>query len=386
MIRPSVKSANLPPFVVMEVLERAQAMEAAGHHVIHMEVGEPDFDSPACVIDAGVAAMRAGATHYTHSMGRRDLREAIAAWHKAQYGTIIDPDTIVVTCGSSPALLLTFMALCDGGEEIVLSNPCYACYPQIVEFGGGKPVFVDVSEAGGFQYRPQKIAEKITPRTKAILVNSPSNPTGNLLGRKRLTEICALGPLVVSDEIYHGLVYGDRAVSVREIADESIVVSGFSKLFAMTGWRLGYLVLPPTLVRAVQKMHQNFFVSAGDFIQVAAIAALADCGADVERMRLAYDRRRHLVLERCRAIGLGVTVEPTGAFYVFVNVKDHCASRTMTCHELAFEILEKAKVAVTPGTDFGTGGEGYIRLSYANSQDNLAEGMNRLAAYFANAK
>ncbi|MDP8222745.1 MAG: pyridoxal phosphate-dependent aminotransferase [Candidatus Lernaella stagnicola] len=383
MIKASERSNNLPPFLVMEVLEKAQQMEAAGEHVIHMEVGEPDFDSPACVIDAAVHGLRHGQTHYTHSMGRRDLREAIGRWHGSQYGSEVDPDTVIVTVGSSPALLLVFAALCDPGDEVILSNPGYACYPQIVGFGGGTCVFVDVFEADGFQYRPEAIAAKITPRTKAILVNSPSNPTGNLIGRERLTDICSLGPVVVSDEIYHGLVYEGRAVSAREITKRSIVVGGFSKLFAMTGWRLGYLIVPPELVRPVQKMQQNFFISAGDFIQTAAIAALEGCGADVERMRLEYDRRRRMVLAQCAQIGLGVTVEPTGAFYVFINVARFSQKLEMDSYALAFDILEKAKVAVTPGTDFGSGGEGYLRLSYANSYENLVEGMRRLAEYFA---
>ncbi len=386
MIEASEKSRNLPPFLVMEVLERAQQIEAAGEHVVHMEVGEPDFDSPPFVIQTATAALRQGQTHYTHSLGRRDLREAIAQWHHEQYGTKIDPDTIIVTTGSSPALLLVFATLCNPGDEVILSNPGYACYPQIVGFAGGACVFVDVFEQDGFQYRPEDIAEKITPRTKAILVNSPSNPTGNLIDRERLAAICDLGPPVVSDEIYHGLVYGDRAVSVREITAGSVLVGGFSKLFAMTGWRLGYAIVPPELVRPMQKMQQNFFISAGDFIQAAAIAALSGCSDDVERMRQEYDRRRQMVLRRCDDIGLGVAVEPTGAFYVFANVKHFCRALGMNSYELAFDILEKAKVAVTPGTDFGPGGEGYLRLSYASSFANLTEGMNRLAAYFAAGK
>lgn len=382
MMQPSRKSREIPPFIVMEVLEKAQAMEAAGIDVVHMEVGEPDFDTPACAIEAADEGLRTGQTHYTHSMGRRDLREAIARWHHQQYGTDIDPETIVVTNGSSPALLLTFFALCDPGDEVILSNPGYACYPQIVSFGGGTVINVDVFEEDAFQYRPEAIAKKITPRTKAILINSPSNPTGNLLDRARLEAICALGPTVVSDEIYHGLVYEGRAVSARQVSDEAIVVNGFSKLFAMTGWRVGYVILPPALVRPVQKMQQNFFISAGDFIQMAAAAALFGCDEDTARMKTEYDRRRQMMLRRCREIGLGVTVEPTGAFYVFCNVKRHCVAHHLNCYDLAFDILAKAHVAVTPGTDFGPGGEGYIRLSYANAYPRLVEGMDRLERYF----
>ena len=382
MYQPSRKSREIPPFLVMEVLERAQAMQAEGIGVVHMEVGEPDFDTPASVIERAVTSLRNGETHYTHSLGRGDLREAIGDWHRRQYEVEIDPAAIIVTSGSSPALLLTFLALCDPGDEVILSNPGYACYPQIVTFGGGKPVLVDVGEQDGFQYRPQMIEEKITPRTKAILVNSPSNPTGNLIDRQRLKKICALGPLVISDEIYHGLVYEGHAVGVREVSENTVVINGFSKLFAMTGWRLGYAVVPPELVRPMQKMQQNFFISASDFAQAAAIEALNGCEAEIEAMRGEYDRRRRMVLARCREIGLGVTVEPTGAFYVFCNVKQHCRKKKLNSYDLAFDILDRAHVAVTPGTDFGPGGEGYIRLSYANSYENLQEGMSRLERYF----
>jgi aspartate/methionine/tyrosine aminotransferase len=346
-----------------------------------MEVGEPDFETPACIIEAARESLQKGETHYTHSLGRPDLRQAIAAWHLRQYGVDTDPDTILVASGSSQALLLAFLALCDPGDEVILSNPGYACYPQIVTVSGGKPVFVDVHEEDGFQYHPEAIQKKLSTRTKAILVNSPANPTGNTIAAGRLAEICSLGPPVISDEIYHGLVYQGRAVSAREITDRCLVVNGFSKLFAMTGWRLGYLIVPPELVRPLQKMQQNFFISAGDFVQAAAIAALTRCDETVERMRRAYEIRRQFVLRRCREIGLGVTIEPEGAFYVFVNVKHLCAARAAHSYDLAFDILDKAQVAVTPGTDFGTGGEGYLRLSYADSLERLEEGMQRLEAY-----
>ena len=377
----SEKARAIPPFLVMEVMERAQALESRGIDVVHMEVGEPDFDTPGAVIGAAMGALEEGKTHYTHSMGRIELREGIARYYGERYGVDVSPDRIIVTSGSSPALLLVFMALCDMGDEIILTNPHYACYPSLISFGHGRPVFVDVFESDGFQYRPESIQAAITPATRAILANSPSNPTGNLLSPDSMRKIAGLGVPVVSDEIYHGLVYEGRAHSILEFTDDAIVVNGFSKLFAMTGWRLGYAVVPENLVRPIQKMQQNFFISASDFAQVSALAALFDCDDELEHMRQEYDRRRRLVLRRLREIGLAIPAEPQGAFYVFCNMKKICKSTGMDSYGLAFDILERAHLAVTPGTDFGPGGEGYVRLCYATDYDRIEEGMNRLEAY-----
>jgi len=372
----------MPPFLVMEVLERAAALERQGRSVIHLEVGEPDFDSPPPVIEAGAQALRGGRTHYTHSLGCFELRAAIAEWHRRQYGVTLPPERVVVTMGSSAAMLLVFAALLDPGDEVLLTDPCYACYPNFVAAFGGVPVRLPVLEAEGFQYDPAAVAAAITPRTRALVVNSPANPTGTLTEPQRLGELADLTaggtrPVIVSDEIYHGLVYGERACSIREFAPEAVVVSGFSKLFAMTGWRLGYALLPEWLVRPVQKLQQNLFISPPDFAQWAALAALERAEADVERMRRCYDERRRLVLTRLREMGLEVLTEPRGAFYVFVSVQRH----TDDVYRFAFQLLEEAGVAVTPGTDFGPGGAGYIRISYANSLENIEEGLWRLAAF-----
>ncbi|MFC1890256.1 pyridoxal phosphate-dependent aminotransferase [Thermodesulfobacteriota bacterium] len=380
----SEKARSIPPFLVMEVMERAQALESRGTDVVHMEVGEPDFDTPGAVIEAAMDALGEGKTHYTHSMGRIELREGIAGYYRERYGIDVSPERIIVTSGSSPALLLVFMAICDPGDEIILTNPHYACYPPLIAFGQGRPVFVDVFEADGFQYRPESIRDAITPATRAILVNSPSNPTGNLLSDESMRAIAGLSVPVVSDEIYHGLVYEGRAHSILEFTDDAIVINGFSKLFAMTGWRLGYAIVPEALVRPIQKMQQNFFISAGDFAQSAALAALTECGEELEAMRREYDRRRKLVLSRLRDLGLGVAVEPVGAFYVFCNMKSICEKTGMDSYRLAFDILERAHLAVTPGTDFGPGGEGYIRLSYATDYERIEEGMNRLEGFLKN--
>jgi aspartate/methionine/tyrosine aminotransferase len=378
------RNAELTAFIVMDVLEKASEMERAGAHIVHLEVGEPDFDAPACVKEAACRALDGGHTHYTHSMGSFELREAIACYHRDTYGTAVAPERILVTSGSSPAILLVFAALLDPGDEVIISDPHYACYPNFIKFVQGVPVTVPVLEEDGFQFRVEEIEKRITPRTKAIFINSPSNPTGNLLSAARMRAIAALAaagpraPLIVSDEIYHGLVYAGKEHSILEFTERAFVLNGFSKLFAMTGLRLGYVIAPPEFVRPMQKLQQNFFISANAMVQQAAVAALKSAGPDVERMKAVYDERRRFMIRRLREIGLGITVEPTGAFYVFANARRFAADS----YALAFEILEKARVGCAPGIDFGRNGEGYLRFSYASSMENIALGMDRLEAFF----
>jgi aspartate/methionine/tyrosine aminotransferase len=276
-------------------------------------------------------------------------------------------------------MMALFAALLEPGDETVISDPHYACYPNFIRFVDGVPVTVPIHEADGFQLRPEAIAAKITPRTKAIFINSPANPTGNLLSAERMATIAELGPHVISDEIYHGLVYEGQARSILEFTDRAFVLNGFSKRYAMTGLRLGYLIAPPAFVRPIQKIAQNFFISANAAVQYAGLAALTDPSAEAEtdRMREVYNQRRLYMIQRLQAMGLGITVPPTGAFYVFANAR-HVGTDSL---KLAFDILEKAHVGVTPGIDFGQGGEGYLRFSYANSMENIAEGMDRLERY-----
>ncbi|MDJ0666736.1 MAG: pyridoxal phosphate-dependent aminotransferase [Desulfobacterales bacterium] len=373
------RTEEISSFIVMDVLEKASEMDAQGRDVIHLEVGEPDFDTPACIRSAACQAMEQGYTHYCHSLGLPELRQAIGDYYRRTYDVAVDPDNVVITPGTSPAMFLLFAALLEPGDEVIISDPHYACYPNFIKFVQGRVVTVPVYEEDGFQYRPEAIREKITDRTKAIFVNSPSNPTGNLLSAERMAAISQLGPAVVSDEIYHGLVYEGREKSILEFTDRAFVLNGFSKLFAMTGFRLGYLIAPPEFIRPIQKMVQNFFISTNAMVQMAGITALTDpaAEADTQRMKTIYDERRRFMIRRLREMGFGITVEPTGAFYVFANAK-HLSNDS---YRLAFDILEKARVGVTPGIDFGPNAEGYLRFSYANSIENIAEGMDRLARY-----
>lgn len=378
----SKRTENISSFIVMDVLEKANEMEREGIQIIHMEVGEPDFDTPACIKEAVCKALEDGHTHYTHSLGLIELREAICEYYFNTYRVSIDPGQVVISSGTSPIMFVMFSALLEHGDQVIISDPHYACYPNFIKFIQGEPVYVPVYEDDGFQYRPEAIEAKITNRTKAIFINSPSNPTGNLLSEGRMKSIAAMSlktgsPYIVSDEIYHGLVYEGREHSILEYTENAFVLNGFSKLYAMTGLRLGYVIAPKLFIRPMQKIQQNFFISANSIIQKAGIAALKHAGDDVRRMKEIYNKRRQYMIRRLKEIGLGITVEPTGAFYVFANAK-HISNDS---YRLAFDILEKAHVGVSPGIDFGKNGEGYLRFSYANSMDNIAEGMDRLKSY-----
>ncbi|OQX14534.1 MAG: aspartate aminotransferase [Desulfobacteraceae bacterium IS3] len=373
---------DITSFIVMDVLEKAHEMERKGIHIIHLEVGEPDFETPECVKRAACKALEDGHTHYTHSMGLVELREAISEYYHETYSVSVHPDRIVITSGTSPGMFTLFAVLLDAGDEVIISDPHYACYPNFIRFMQGVPTTVPVYEEDGFQFRAEAIREKITDRTKAIFINSPSNPTGNLLSADRMKEIATLSPIIISDEIYHGLVYEGKEHSILEFSDNAFVLNGFSKLYAMTGLRLGYMIAPEEFIRPIQKIQQNFFISANSMVQMAGIAALKNAGEDVKRMKEIYNERRKFMIQRLREIGLGITVEPTGAFYVFANAK-HISTDS---YQLAFDILEKAHVGVTPGIDFGKNGEGYLRFSYANSLENIAEGLNRLEQYFQRRK
>ena len=371
------RAEEISPFIVMEVLEKAREMERRGINVIHLEVGEPDFDIPPAVKEATCRALDEGLTHYTHSLGDLELRQAICDQYLKTYDAPVNPDQVVVTSGTSPAMMLVFAALLEQGDEVIVSDPGYACYPNFIRFLGGVPAAVHVYEEDGFQYRPEAISERITEKTKAILINSPSNPTGNLLSEKTMRSISELSPYIISDEIYHGLVYEGREHSILEFTNHAFVLNGFSKLYAMTGLRLGYLIAPQKFVRPIQKMQQNFFICASSLAQRAGIAALQNTASDVAEMKRIYDERRRYMIRRLKYLGFGITVEPTGAFYVFANAKRICGDS----YRLAFDILEKAHVGVTPGIDFGKGGEGYLRFSYANSLENITEGLDRIERY-----
>jgi len=373
----TARTQQLSPFLVMEILERAAELRRAGADVISLEVGEPDFPTPPCIVEAGQRALREGATKYTHSLGRLDLREAIAEDYRNRYGVTVSPEQIVVTSGTSPGMLLLFAALLEPGDEVLLPNPHYACYPNFIQFVDGVCTYFPVEAAEGYDYSLERIQAARTPRTKALMINSPANPTGAVLPRATLQKLAELDVLLISDEIYHGLVYEGPAHSILEFTDRAFVLNGFSKRYAMTGWRLGYVIAPREYVRAMQTMAQNFYISPCDFVQCAGLAALREAEPDVARMVAEYDRRRRFLIPRLRELGFAVEREPTGAYYVLAN------AQRFTHDSLSFarELLEETHVGVTPGIDFGSHAEGYLRFSYANSLENIAEGLRRLEEY-----
>jgi aspartate/methionine/tyrosine aminotransferase len=373
----SERAKHISPFIVMEVLEKAAEMERKGINVVHLEVGEPDFDVPECISAAVKQAYAEGRTHYTHSLGDPELREELVKRYQKEYGITVSSDQILVTSGSSPAILLVLGVLCDPGDEVILSDPGYACYPNFMQFLGIKAVKVPVYEEDGFQYRPEEICRRISEKTKAIIINSPMNPTGNLLSPEVMQQLAKYNIPIISDEIYHGLVYEGEAHSMLEFTKNTFVLNGFSKLFAMTGLRLGYMVAPKEFIRPMQKFQQNLFICASSVAQRAGIAALRSANEDVFRMKEIYNQRRKYLVKRLTDMGFNIKVMPTGAFYVFVNAR-HLSTNS---YKLAFDILEKAHVGVTPGIDFGENGEGFLRFSYANSIGNIEEGMNRLERY-----
>ncbi|MHB8761160.1 MAG: pyridoxal phosphate-dependent aminotransferase [Coriobacteriia bacterium] len=377
----SKRAGMVRPFIVMDVVARAQQLESEGRDIVRLEIGDPDFPTPDVIVKAAEEAMAAGDTGYTQSLGLPDLRVAISRHMSDTYGVTVDPGTIVVTQGTSPAMLLLFGSLLDPGDEVVMADPCYPAYPNYVSFLGGVPVPVRVRAEDGFRFRIEEVERAITPQTRAIMVNSPANPTGGVLGPADLEALARLaertGVWLASDEIYHGLQFDGHSHSVLEFTDRAFVLNGFSKAYAMTGWRLGYMIAPEQFVRPAERIQQNFFLCANHFVQVAGTTALLRAQDDVARMRTAYDERRRFLVPALREAGLTVACEPLGAFYVFADARAWGGDSV----ELAGRLLEEAGVAVAPGVDFGPGGEGFLRFSYATSLERLREGAARLKAW-----
>lgn len=368
---------NLSSFKVMDVLERACTLEQTGRDIIHLQIGEPDFDTPQCIKEAACQAIQDGRCHYTHSLGIIELREAICTHYEQKYKVIIHPDQILVTSGTSAAMLLVFSLLLQAGDRVLLSDPSYACYPNFIRFAGAVPDFLPVHEKDGFQFQMENILARGTKNLRGILINSPANPTGTLISSDLFQELSNLDVPIFSDEIYHGLVYEGQERSVLEFTDNCFVFNGFSKLYAMTGWRLGYVIAPKNFMRKLQTMQQNFFLCTSSIAQWAGVAALTKAQDDVAHMKSIYNQRRQYMISRLRDLGFGIMVEPTGAFYVLANAKKY----TSDSLAFTFDLLEQAGVGVAPGIDFGPGAEGYLRFSYANSLENIKEGMARLEKY-----
>ncbi len=370
---------NIEPFYVMDILERAKQLENQGRDIIHFEVGEPDFNTPEEICSAAVKWIEKGYTKYTSSLGINELRQSIAEDYSNTYGVEVGYERVIVTIGSSSALLLAMLTILNPGDEILITDPHYACYPQIISVARGVTKKIPVCESDGYKIDPAEVRKNIGKKTKAILVNSPANPTGAVIDTDVLCELSEMGLFVISDEIYHGLVYGTRVNSILEFTDKAIAINGFAKLYSMTGWRLGYMIVPQELVRYVQKLQQNLFISAGSFVQKAGIDAIEKVkkSAKIKTIVAEFDKRREEMIKGLSSIGFNIVVEPKGAFYVFVN-----SSRwSQDSWRLAFDILENCHVGVTPGIDFSDRGKDYLRFSYATSIDSIREGVRRLGEF-----
>ncbi len=367
---------GVEPFLAMEIMERGFELEAQGRDVVHLEIGEPDFAPPPVVVEACQRALAGGETYYTDSRGLLALREAVAADAGRRSGVEPDPGRILITSGTSPAMLLVFSLLVEAGDEVIVPSPHYPCYPNFIRYCGGEPVHVPTEAATGFAIDPEAVAAAITPRTRAIVVSSPANPTGAIQSGATLAALADFGLPLISDEIYDGLVYGDAVVTpAATLPGDVFVLDGCSKRYAMTGFRLGWVIAPEWAARPLQILQQNLFISANRFVQHAGLAALEHGAPHVARMRDAYAVRRDIMVEGLRALGFGVPHPPDGAFYVLADARRFGADSLRLAHRL----LEGADVGVTPGIDFGAAGEGMLRFCYANSEARIRDALARLS-------
>lgn len=376
----SRRALEIEPFRVMAILGRARELQAQGRDIIHMEVGEPDFPTPEPVVEAGIAALRAGHTHYTSALGLPALREAIAGYYRAWHGVELAANRICVTPGASGALLLVMAALFDPGEEVLLADPGYPCNRHFARLVEARGVGVPVGPETGYQLTADLVARHWGPKTRGVLVANPGNPTGTLIPEAELRAIHALirerGGWLIVDEIYHELVYGAAPPSATELGEDVIVLNSFSKYWLMTGWRLGWLVAPEVLIPAIDRLAQNVFLSAPTVAQHAALAALApETRGLLESRKAELGQRRDWLLPRLIELGFQIGVAPEGAFYIYAGIERF----GMDAEALAEKLLLEAGVAITPGTDFGAhGASRHVRFAYTTSLDRIREAVGRL--------
>ncbi|CAB3746342.1 pyridoxal phosphate-dependent aminotransferase [Paraburkholderia humisilvae] len=379
----------IQPFYVMEMMKEAEQLERAGRDIIHMSIGQPDFTAPEPVLEAAANALRRGDMHYTSALGIRALREAIAGHYAHAYGIDVDPARIVVTAGASAALLLACTALVDRDDEVLMPDPCYPCNRHFVTAAEGKPVLVPSGPAERFQLTADDVERLWTSRTRGVLLASPSNPTGTSIAPdelKRIVEaVRARGGFTVVDEIYQGLSYDAPPVCAVSFGDDVITVNSFSKYFNMTGWRLGWLVVPPSLVDAFEKLSQNLFICASALAQHAALACFEPATLAIYEMRrLEFKRRRDFLVPALESLGFAVPVMPDGAFYVYADCRNVPHAAAGDSAVLASAMLHDAGVVMVPGMDFGSAApHDYVRVSYATAYPRLEEAVERLRGLFS---
>lgn len=377
---------DIAPFHVMELLARARELEAQGRSIVHMEIGEPDFPTPEPVCKAGIAALARGELFYTPALGLPQLREAIAGFYRSRYGVTVSPSRIIITSGASGALLLAIATLVNPGRQVLVPDPGYPCYRHFVRLMEGEPVGIAVGADSHYQLTPGLIMQHWGSRTVAALVASPSNPTGTLIPAPHLQAMAEFaaerGGMLIVDEIYHGLVYESDAATALAISENVFVINSFSKYFNMTGWRLGWMVVPEVYVREVDKLAQNIYLSAPTPAQYAALAAFEpETLAILESRRGEFRARRDFLVPALRKLGFEIPHTPQGAFYIYAG----CPAFTRDSFAFAYDLLEKAGVAITPGIDFGDNApERHVRFAYTHPVEVLAEGVRRIAAYLKN--
>jgi aspartate/methionine/tyrosine aminotransferase len=379
----ATRMGRLGTETAFEVLVRARALEAQGRDVVHLEVGEPDFDTPANVIDAGCEALRTGWTHYGPAAGQIELRQAISTYLNTARGTAYGPDNIVVTPGGKPIMFFVILALLEAGDEAIYPNPGFPIYESMINFTGATPVPSPLREERGFALDVDELATLITPKTKLLILNSPGNPTGGVLNRQEIETIAELAVkhdlTVMADEIYAEILYEGEHVSIATMpgmAERTIILDGFSKTYAMTGWRLGYGAMPADFAQVVSKLMVNSVSCTSMAVQRAGLEALTGPQDDVKKMVEAFQRRRDLIVEGLNAIPGVSCLSPKGAFYAFPNI----SGTGMKSKAFADHLLQEHGVAALAGTAFGQYGEGYLRLSFANSEENLQKALSRIAA------
>ena len=381
----SRRMADIAPFHVMDVVNRVKELEQQGRDVVRMEVGEPDFSTAEPIVQAGIEALQNGLTKYTSSLGIIELRQKISQYYKENFGADVPYERIVITNGASGALMLAMGVLLNYGDNVVMSDPGYPCNRHFVRMFEGKPVLVPVNAASGFQLNTDLIQYPLEKGAKAVILSTPSNPTGTTVAIDEIDRInmkCAeFGATLIVDEIYHGLIYESEIPSAVTISDELFVINSFSKYFGMTGWRLGWMVVPEQYIDAVDRLSQNVFLSAPTVAQYAAIEAFNPKALQVlEQRKQKLQKRRDFLLPELQKIGFKIDVEPQGAFYLYAN----CTKFSKDSYEFCFDLLENAGVACTPGIDFGVhNAHKYVRFAYVSNMERLRVGVERLADYLS---
>ncbi len=372
---PTTHLNEITSFLAMEIFARAQQLEKEGRDIIHMEFGEPDFPSPPDAAKAVRESLKINTIGYTHTQGIDSLRGEIVNKYAQDYGVKISPEQVLVSNGSSILLYLAIRLLVPPGSQIIITDPCYACYENMIRLAGAEAIKVKLHLEDGFQLDVDAVKKEITPKTKAILINSPMNPTGVVFSAEVLKALAGLEIPVISDEIYADLSYDTPPRSFMNFSPNTVALNGFSKYYAMTGWRLGYMIMPKEWMPAAARLHQNLMISATKFVQEAGTSVLKKSEPDCEAMKTEFNRRRQFILERLKELGMDPAYTPGGAFYVFLKYKN----TEKYSLDLCMEVLEKTGVALTPGMDFGPGGEGFVRFSYSNSMENIDRALLKLA-------